>query len=170
MTKKIVFLLLIMPSILFANENESKINSVTLSSTPNLESTFVLIEYQRLFLSNHIGLSGGTGFLDNSRNSGSGPKSVLFPVNITYIPFDFIIKPDIFFGSVFSYNLKEDSDDEEWKPIFDKGADACFNFGVGLTVSPIFESVSLGVRLRMFSDNFDEISHYGIFISAGYLF
>jgi hypothetical protein len=139
---------------------------MTISFYPCIEDKFILLEYQRFFINNHIGLSGGAGYIDFTQ------KSAVFPVNITYMPFTSFLKPYIFCGGVFSYNWRDDvdrSDDRE--PVFDKGTDVCFDWGLGLSVSPVFSSLYLGVSLHAYTDFArDGTTDYNMSINVGYLF
>lgn len=129
------------------------------------DDCFVLSEYQRLFLGNHIGVSGGAGYIDDVQ------KSFILPMNITYIPFNTLIKPDVYCGGVYSYNWRDDIDNsDDHKPVFDEGSDICFEWGVGLTISPIFESISIGARLHAYTDFEDQTTKLYITVSAGYMF
>ncbi len=157
--KRIMILILLTPVMLFAEEYKN--NSVTLSVGPG----FNTIDYHRLFLNNHIDLSAGGGFIDDDIQS-----SAIMPVRLTYIPFNFLIKPDIFVGGVFAYNWRDDTDRTDQRdPIFDKGTDACFEWGLGFTVSPIAEFVTIGAHVRFYSDNNDASKGF-ITIEAGYMF
>ncbi len=158
--------MIILPSLLFADE-EYKKNSVTLSVVPyfKTDDTVVFLDYQRLFVYNHIGASVGSGYIVNDIQ-----KSIFMPVRLTYIPFNFIIKPDIYAGVVLAYNWRDDVDMfDDREPIFDKGFDTCFEWGLGLTVSPIFESVKIGAHARVYQDIKDSAKIY-LTIDAGYMF
>ena len=154
-----VLLCLFMPMSLFAENDKGaalKKNEITLFGFPpapfsDLKNGYgrIGIEYKRLFLNNHIGVSGGIAWMKNEQ------RSVVCPVNVSLIPFaNFILRPYIFCGGLFAYNFR---DDVEWwnsydSPIFDKGADVCFNFGIGLSIGDVSWPVAVGFRVNLYTD------------------
>ena len=149
---------LLVPAGLFAENGKGaalKKNEITLLGFPpahfsDLKNGYgrIGIEYKRLFVNNHIGVSGGIVWMKDEQ------RSVVFPVNVSFIPFaNFILRPYIFCGGSFAYNFR---DDVEWdsndSPIFDKGADVCFNFGVGLSIGYVSWPVAVGFRASFYTD------------------
>lgn len=131
------------------------------SNIPNID--YMTINYERLFLGDHLGISSGFGYNYAFR------KSFFIPVLVKYIPFNTFFKPDIYFGGVFAYNRMENDSNYEKKDAFDKGIDACFESGLGLTVSPLFSCISFGVRVHAYTD-FQGSTSGLIAIEAGYMF
>ncbi len=163
MKKVILCLMIILPSLLFADD-EYKKNSITLSAWPGIDSKNINVDYQRLFLDNHIGVSIGAGYIEDFQ------KSIIMPLRLTYIPFNFIIKPNVYAGVAVSYNWRDDvQEHDDYNPVFDKGLDLCFEWGVGLTVSSIFDCIKIGAHVRGYMDNSDRMLGF-MTIEIGYMF